>query len=93
MKSRCGFSLIELMAVLVLLGMISAASSIAFRSPSKEPVSWRSVLIGARRQAMRTGVPVSGFSDSIGAFTAFPEGLIVTDSAPRLRFTLEGHAR
>ena len=81
MKRRCGFTMIELLVVLVLLGLTATATSVAFRAPPIAAAGWRSRLTAARHTAITTGRPVSGWVDSVGRYTAHPGGSVVSDSA------------
>jgi prepilin-type N-terminal cleavage/methylation domain-containing protein len=92
MNSRPGFSLLEVLVVLVLIALMATISTLAVRSAAPGESEWRNRLLSARRQAAHVGLPVSGYVDSVGAFTVYPNGLIASDSAPGLRFMLEANA-
>jgi prepilin-type N-terminal cleavage/methylation domain-containing protein len=91
MIRRPGFSLIELLVTLVLIGITAAVASIAMRSPRDSGT--RQALADARREAIRTGRIVTGYTDSSGAFSAYPQGVVVTDSQPRVRLSARSDAR
>lgn len=93
MNRRHGFSLVELLVVIVVLGLISAAASLAVRTEVTSEDGPQRILLVARQSAVRTGKQVVGYHDSVGAFVAHPHGMIVTDSAPHLRFTAAAHAK
>jgi prepilin-type N-terminal cleavage/methylation domain-containing protein len=92
-RTRNGFSLLEVLVVLVLIGLIATVSGLAMRSNDDAEPGWRDQLLAARRRAASTGTMVNGFADSTGAFTAHPTGLVLTDSGSRISFALEAHAR
>ena len=93
MRRRGAFSLIEVLVVLVLIGLTTTVTVLAFRPTPAAATGWRSTLVAARHRAIVTGIPVTAFADSVGAFTAYPQGTIITDSAPRARFWLRSDAR
>jgi prepilin-type N-terminal cleavage/methylation domain-containing protein len=91
--TRGGFSLIEVLVVLVLIALFATVTTLAFRTDDSRVPGWRDQVLDARRQAIATGTIVTGFADSIGSFSVQPGGLIVADSAPRLSFAPKFHAR
>lgn len=88
-----GFSLLEVLVVLALIGLMATASALALRSKPDADAGWRGQLLDAQRRAASTQRIVTGFADSLGGFTAHPGGLITTDSGIRIRFAVENHAR
>jgi prepilin-type N-terminal cleavage/methylation domain-containing protein len=93
MKQRSGFSLIELLVAMALLALIATAASVAIRPASTDPAKWRTVLVDARHRAIRTGTIVVGYHDSVGTFAAHAHGMLVTDSAPHVRFAVDANAK
>ena len=91
MRRRLGFSLIELLVTLVLIGLTAAVASIAMRPPRETGA--RQALADARREAIRSGTIVTGYTDSSGAFSAYPQGMVITDSSPRVRLSARADAR
>jgi prepilin-type N-terminal cleavage/methylation domain-containing protein len=76
-----GATLVELLIVLVVLGIVLGTVPLLLRSEPTSVSDWRTQLLDARRRSVSTGLAVSGFSDSTGRFTTFPEGMVVADSA------------
>lgn len=96
--SRTGFTLVELMVVLVILGIMAGVAGLAVRSLERtDPAVERAAAIAdARRQALRTRRPVTLSvrmgGDSVGRLVAFPDGSMRGDSALGLD-VLTGRAR
>lgn len=91
--TRRGFTLIELLAVMMLVALSAGVAAVAFRTVEPPPVSWRDQVASARRTAIASRRPVTGWTDSTGRFTAFADGLVVADSGPPFRFGFGAHAR
>lgn len=92
MKIRRGFTMIELIVVLVLLGAIASMIGLSIRNLQQPAESSRAARVfAARQQALETGaVVVVPLSDSGGAATvaAQPDGSVIADSGARIdRFT------
>ena len=88
-----GFTTIEILVVLILMSLSATIVAVAFRRPATTPDGWRARLVDARHRAIATNTPVTGWMDSVGRFTAKPDGTVLTDSAPQVRFSLAPHAR
>ena len=90
---RGGFTLLELLLAVALLGIAAGMAALTLRSAEPRALSgWRDVLIDARTRAITTGIPVTGALDTVGRFTAFPSGLVVSDSAPVIHLGSPTHA-
>ena len=61
--------------------------------PTPAEIGWSDRLAAARARAIASGEPVTGVLDSVGRFTAYPSGLVLTDSAPRIHASPPFHAR
>ncbi|HEY0014676.1 MAG TPA: prepilin-type N-terminal cleavage/methylation domain-containing protein [Longimicrobium sp.] len=85
--SRTGFTLVELMVVLVILGIMAGVAGLAARSLERtDPAAERAGTIAdARRRALQTRRPVTLSvrmgGDSVGRLVAFPDGSVRGDSA------------
>lgn len=82
---HAAFTLVEVLITLVVIGIVAAVVPLVLRRDNAVGTSTSAQLLEARRQAVRTGSPVGGVSDSVGRFMAFADGFIVTDSAPHAR--------
>lgn len=82
-RRRAGYTLVELLVVIVLLGLVSTLGLLAFRATSPSSVSEADErLAEARRRALVSGKPVSvQLVDSGGRQEALtlPDGSVVTD--------------
>jgi prepilin-type N-terminal cleavage/methylation domain-containing protein len=81
--SRTGFTLVELMVVLVILGVMAGVVGLAARSLDEtDPASERAAQIAdARRRALHTRRPVTLQLDSARRMVALPDGSVRADSA------------
>jgi prepilin-type N-terminal cleavage/methylation domain-containing protein len=86
-RSRAGFTLVELMVVLVIIGIMAGVAGLAARSLERtDPAAERAGAIAdARRRALQTRRPVTLTvrmgGDSVGRLVAFPDGSVRGDSA------------
>ena len=85
-RSRTGFTLVELMVVLVILGVMAGVAGLAARSLERtDPATERAGMIAdARRRALQTRRPVTllvPMGDSVGRMVAYPDGSVRGDSA------------
>lgn len=83
--ARQGFTLAELMVVIVILGVMAGITGVAFATTAPVPVSDAGfVLLAAMRDsAVRSGRVVTGQLELPGAeylVTAFPDGRVATDA-------------
>lgn len=83
--ARRGFTLAELMVVIMIFGVIAAVTGIAFATTAPIPsVDARLAQIAAARDsAVRTGKPATvqlDVHDTLYLATAFPDGRVVTDA-------------
>jgi prepilin-type N-terminal cleavage/methylation domain-containing protein len=90
--TRNGFTLVELMVVLVLIGAIASMVGLSIRDvPPQVENSSTERLFAARQQALRAGtIIVVSLSDSANALViaAQPDGSVIADSAAGIdRFT------
>ena len=88
MRSRPGFTLVELVVVVAILAVVAAVGGIAFAAlarDGREAPSMPRRVREARREAVRRGVAVSVVDSAAGRApvraTAFPDGRVVADSA------------
>ena len=86
--ARSGFTLAELMVVIMILGVMAAVTGIAFatKTPTPTPVAdaRHAQVAGARDSAVRSGQRVTVKLDVDGALhlaTAFPDGRVVSDES------------
>lgn len=84
---HAAFTLIELLITLALIGVVVAVVTLLVPGGRPTGSADRAQLLGARRQAVRAARIVTGFSDSVGRYAAYPDGSIFTDSAPGTRLT------
>jgi len=90
---RAGFTLIELLLTIAILGLAAGVAALALRAgESRAPHGWREQLLAARTRAITTGAAVTEVTDSVGRFTAYPSGLLIADSMPRLHLGPPAHA-
>jgi prepilin-type N-terminal cleavage/methylation domain-containing protein len=82
-RTRLGFTLIELMVVLVILGVMASVVGLAARSlDDTDPAAERAARIAdARRRALHTRRPVVLQLDSARRMVAFPDGSVRADTA------------
>jgi prepilin-type N-terminal cleavage/methylation domain-containing protein len=85
---RSGFTLAELMVVIMVLGVMAAVTVIAFATRTPLPVlDLRMARVAAARDsAVRTGKPVTVQFDedsSVRLATAYPDGRVVADAPLR----------
>ena len=83
--SRTGFTLVELMVVLAILGLMAGVVGLAARSLERtDPAAERAAAVAdARRRALETRRPVTldvPMGDSVGRLVAFPDGTVRADS-------------
>lgn len=83
-RSRAGATLLELMVALSILAIAAAVAVPALRRSAEVPVTERSRIAAARRQALEQGHAVTlTLRDSAGTrlVTAFPDGHVAADTA------------
>lgn len=83
MMIRRGFSLLEVIAVVTVLGLLALVPTLAqFRSTAPPPLS-RATVLAASQKAIRTGeaVTLSGSDQGVQwAVTMHPDGAVISDS-------------
>ncbi len=77
---RPAFSLLELIVVIALLGVLSGVVTLSLPGRVDPHLAWRDVVGRASDSAIRYQVEVRAFHDSVGRFTAFPSGMVLSDS-------------
>lgn len=83
--ARRGFTLAELMVVIMILGVMAAVTGVAFATKAPVPVADARLarVAAARDSAVRTGQPTTVQLDVDGALylaTTYPDGRVITDA-------------
>lgn len=95
-RGNAGFTLVELMVVLAILGVMAGVVGLAVRMPEADPAAERAARIAdARRRALETRRPVLLLveqGDSTWRMVALPDGSVRADTALGLE-TLTGRPR
>lgn len=80
MRLNQGFTMLEMLVVLALIGIVASLSAIGIRSARPEASDTRRALEAARREAAVSGRPVVLETDSLRV-RLLPDGRVVSDSA------------
>lgn len=88
-SSRRGFTLAELMVVIMVLGAMAAVAGIAIGASRPVPLADVGLarVVAARDSALRAGRPVTvevAVDGAVYLATAFPDGRVVTDAPLRI---------
>lgn len=84
MTRRSGFTLIELIVVIAMLGIIAGVTAVSLRSPVDPATLENAEITAASRRAIESGHPVSisvRRQQHVYAITAKPDGRVVADTA------------
>lgn len=79
---RYGLTLIEVIVTLVLLGIVLAVVPAASPRAQRDTSAWSDNLRLAQHDAITSGRSVHGYNDTLGLYTARPDGSLLIEHLP-----------